>query len=52
MSGKSIREALAAVGIVLSLVFVGLELRQNTLAVRATALNDLDVTPEVAPPIP
>ena len=41
MSGKSTREAVAAIGVILSLLFVGLELRQNTLAVRATALNDL-----------
>ena len=41
MSGKTLRETLAAVGVMLSLLFVGLELRQNTLAVRATALNDL-----------
>jgi len=41
MSAKMIREALAALGVILSMLFVGLELRQNTLAVRATALNDL-----------
>ena len=41
MTGKAIRETLTAAGVVLSLLFVGLELRQNTLAVRATALNDL-----------
>jgi len=41
MSGKSVRQAAAAVGVILSLLFVGMELRQNTLAVRATALNDL-----------
>ncbi len=41
MTRKPIREAVAAVGVILSLLFVGLELRQNTLAVRATALNDL-----------
>ena len=38
---KRWREALAAVGVMLSLVFVGLELRQNTAAISATALNDL-----------
>lgn len=41
MTSKGIRETLTAGGVVLSLLFVGLELRQNTLAVRATALNDL-----------
>jgi hypothetical protein len=35
------KELLAAAGVILSLLFVGLELRQNTAAVRATALNDL-----------
>jgi len=35
------RQAAAAVGVILSLLFVGMELRQNTLAVSATALNDL-----------
>ena len=41
MSGKSMRDAAAALGVILSLLFVGMELRQNTRAVRATALNDL-----------
>ena len=41
MSGKSMQQAAAAVGVILSLLFVGMELRQNTLSVRATALNDL-----------
>lgn len=31
----------AALGVILGLLFVGLELRQNTAAVRAAALNDL-----------
>ena len=38
---RAAAEALGTVVVVLSLVFVGLELRQNTAAVRATALNDL-----------
>lgn len=38
---RALLEALGTVGVILSLVFVGLELRQNTAAVRATALNDL-----------
>ncbi len=41
MPGKSTREVIAVIGVILSLLFVGLELRQNTTAVRATALNDL-----------
>ena len=41
MSGRAIREVLGALGVIVSLVFVGMELRQNTRAVRATALNDL-----------
>ena len=41
MSGKSVRDTMTAVGVILSLLFVGMELRQNTLAVRATSLNDL-----------
>jgi hypothetical protein len=40
MSGAAIRETFTALGVVVSLVFVGLELRQNTLAVKAAALND------------
>ena len=35
------KELLAALGVVLSLTFVGLELRQNTVAVRAAARNEL-----------
>jgi len=41
MSGKAVRETLGFLAVVLSLVFVGLELRQNTAAVAATALNDM-----------
>lgn len=41
MFGKSTQQAIAVIGVILSLLFVGLKLRQNTLAVRATALNDL-----------
>ncbi len=33
MSGKAIRETLAALGVSASVVFVGLEIRQNTAAV-------------------
>lgn len=35
------KEVVAAAGVILSLVFVGLELRQNTRAIRATVRNDL-----------
>lgn len=41
MTGKSLREGLAALGVILSLVFVGTEIRQNTIAIRAATLNDL-----------
>jgi len=41
MSGKVVRETLAALGVIASLVFVGLEIQQNTAVARATALNDL-----------
>ena len=35
------KEAAAGIGVILSLIFVGVELRQNTAAVSSTALNDL-----------
>ena len=41
MTGKSLREGLAAIAVIVSLVFVGTELRQNTVATRAATLNDL-----------
>ena len=34
MSGKAVRETLAALGVIASLVFVGWEIRQNTAATR------------------
>lgn len=37
MSGKAIRETLGFVGVIVSLAFVGLEIRQNTVAARAAA---------------
>ena len=40
MSGKAIREALAALGVMASMVFVGLEIRQNTIVARAAAYQD------------
>jgi hypothetical protein len=44
MSGKAVRETLAALGVIASLVFVGMEIRQNTSVARAEtrqALTDL-----------
>jgi hypothetical protein len=35
MSGKAVRETLAALGVIASLVFVGMEIRQNTTVARA-----------------
>ena len=37
MSGKAIRETLAALGVIASMVFVGLEIRQNTAVARMVA---------------
>ena len=39
MSGKAIGEALAAAGVIGSLLFVGIEVRQNTAAVRGATLQ-------------
>ena len=41
MSGKAVRETLAALGVIASLVFVGLEVRQNSLSVQAATYQDL-----------
>jgi hypothetical protein len=41
MSGKAIRETLAALGVIASMVFVGLEIQQNTVASRAAQENDV-----------
>ena len=43
MSGMALRETLGFLGVMASLVFVGLEIRQNTALARATAFNDLSV---------
>lgn len=40
MSGKAIRETLAALGVIASMVFVGIEIRQNTLLVEAQLESD------------
>ena len=48
MSGKAIRETLAALGVIASMVFVGLEIRQNTALARAAtrhALTDSSLGP-------
>ena len=37
----SLKEAVAALGVILSLLFVGLEIRQNTLAVRSSTLQTI-----------
>jgi hypothetical protein len=41
MSGQAIRESVAALGVVASLVFVGLEIRQNTAVARGQARQEL-----------
>ena len=41
MSGKAVRETLAALGVIASLVFVGVEIQQNTAVARSQARNDL-----------
>ncbi len=43
MSTKAIREILATVGVVASLVFVGFEIRQNTVAARAAAYQAIGI---------
>jgi len=39
-SGKGIRETLGTLGLIASLVFVGLEIRQNNVALRASAIQE------------
>ena len=39
MSGKVIQETLGFLGVIGSLIFVGLEVRQNTVASRAAAIQ-------------
>jgi hypothetical protein len=43
LSAREIGEVVAILGIVLSLVFVGLQLRQNALVSRASAYQDLGI---------
>lgn len=40
MSRKAIRETLGFVGVIASLIFIGLEIHQNTLASRAAAIQE------------
>lgn len=41
MSGKAVRETLAALGVIASLVFVGAEIRQNTAVARGQTRQEL-----------
>jgi hypothetical protein len=40
MSGKAVRETLGFLGVIASLIFVGLEIRQNTVTAQATAVQE------------
>jgi hypothetical protein len=40
MPSKAMRETLATIGVIASMIFVGLEIRQNTQAVRASAIQE------------
>ena len=48
MSSKTIREALAALGVIASLLFVGFEIRQNTMVARAAAYQSIGVATAAA----
>jgi len=41
MSGKAVRETLGFIGVIVSMVFVGMEMRLNTQAIQATARNEM-----------
>ena len=43
MSGKAVRETLGFLAVVAGLVFVGLEIRQNTLVARAAAIQEIGI---------
>jgi hypothetical protein len=43
MSGKAVRETLAALGVIASMVFVGMEIRQNTAVARGQTRQELAV---------
>ena len=44
MSDKGVRETLAAVGVIGSMLFVGWEIRQNTMVARAAAYQEIGFT--------
>ena len=44
MKAKSVGEALAALGVIASLVFVAFEIRQNTVALRAAAYQSIGLS--------
>ena len=48
MSKKAIRETLAVLGVVASLIFVGYEIRQNTIAARAAAYQAIGIATAAA----
>ena len=48
MSGKAIRETLGFLAVVASLVFVGLEVRQNTVAARSAAYQAIGIATAAA----
>ena len=41
MTGQGVRETLAAAGVIASMVFVGMEIRQNTMVARAAAYQEI-----------
>ncbi len=43
MSGKAIRETLAALGVIASMVFVGMEIRQSNVQARAAAFQAMGI---------
>ena len=48
MSGKAIRETLSALFVIASMIFVGLEIRQNTVASRAAAYQAIGIATAAA----
>ena len=44
MSGRTVRETLAALGVIASMIFVGLEIRQNTAAIQGATLQAISDT--------
>lgn len=43
MSGKTLREALATVGVIISLVFVGMQIRESNIQARAAAYQAIGI---------